>query len=81
MDCVVCGSSTKVLYEDLTDKVFPIRGEYTIKECPKCKLILIDPQPGDKELLSHYPEAYDVYLKIPSLPDRKKMFLTARDVI
>lgn len=64
MQCVVCknSSSVRVRYKDVPDFIFRhITGSFTVKECRKCKLLFVDPQPMDQKLMKHYPESYGPY--------------------
>jgi 2-polyprenyl-3-methyl-5-hydroxy-6-metoxy-1,4-benzoquinol methylase len=45
--CPVCGSTGKVLYRDLPDKLFGTSGVWTFKQCATCDGLWLDPIPRD----------------------------------
>lgn len=60
--CIACGSSEATLLfkgRDLlygTDDTF-----FSVKQCRRCKLVFLDPQPKKEDLTRYYPENYDSY--------------------
>jgi len=62
MECVVCQSPSKILYSNLSDRVHTdVIGTYTLRQCPTCDLLFINPPPPPEKLIQHYPENYHVY--------------------
>jgi 2-polyprenyl-3-methyl-5-hydroxy-6-metoxy-1,4-benzoquinol methylase len=57
--CAVCGSPGKLLYQNLTDDLFGIHGEFSYRQCnnKQCRLIWQDPMPVAEDL----PKAYVNY--------------------
>lgn len=60
--CLNCSSDDiKFLYIS-RDRMFDVHAEYQMKQCQKCGLAFINPQPSSKELEKHYPsEKYYAY--------------------
>ncbi len=60
LDCCLCGSSGKELYQDCSDRLFGVPGTWTFKQCvnDQCGLIWLDPRPNrltiDKAYQSYY---------------------------
>lgn len=55
VSCIVCGSSDfKVLYLS-KDRMFDLPGEFCVKQCRRCSLSFLDPQPGQELLKKYYP--------------------------
>jgi SAM-dependent methyltransferase len=62
--CIICRNSSDVAvrYKDVSDLIYPaVAGHFTVKECLRCRLLFLDPQPTDRELVPHYPESYGPY--------------------
>ncbi|MBS3921101.1 MAG: class I SAM-dependent methyltransferase [Deltaproteobacteria bacterium] len=56
--CEVCGSDQyKFLFKGW-DRIFGIPGEFNLIQCEECRLLFINPQPGEEVLKKHYPKAY-----------------------
>lgn len=53
--CIICGSSDFVNLYLTHDRMFDILGEFRVKKCTRCMLLLIDPQPAVDALSQHYP--------------------------
>lgn len=58
--CQACGNAGKILYKNLTDRLFGVPGNWTLKKCidPKCGLAWLDPVPCEKELIKLYRSYY-----------------------
>ncbi len=58
--CQTCGNAGKILYQNLTDRLFGVPGNWTLKKCidPKCGLVWLDPVPCEKELIKLYRSYY-----------------------
>jgi 2-polyprenyl-3-methyl-5-hydroxy-6-metoxy-1,4-benzoquinol methylase len=58
--CLLCGQPGKILYADLTDKLFSSAGLWSFKKCvnPKCGLAWLDPAPRETELWKLYVDYY-----------------------
>jgi ubiquinone/menaquinone biosynthesis C-methylase UbiE len=58
--CLVCGQPGRLLYANLTDKLFSCVGTWSLKECvnPKCGFVWLDPAPHESELWKLYTTYY-----------------------
>lgn len=53
--CILCGSfSFKYMFSS-RDRMLGLPGEFFIKQCSKCSLVFLDPQPSPELLRKHYP--------------------------
>lgn len=53
--CNLCGSKSFEFLLKGQDKMYPIKGDYSLFQCKQCGLIFVNPQPSQKELEKHYP--------------------------
>lgn len=51
-DCYLCGSSGVLLYEELEDHLFGVKGQWSMLRCsnPDCGLLWLDPMPEAEEI-------------------------------
>lgn len=58
--CYLCGSAGKVLYQNLTDRLFGAPGKWTLKACTgtDCGLLWMDPRPSTDEIGKAYCQYY-----------------------
>lgn len=56
--CEVCGSNQHKFLFKGWDRIFGIPGEFNLVQCEECGLLFVNPQPWEKVLKKHYPEAY-----------------------
>jgi 2-polyprenyl-3-methyl-5-hydroxy-6-metoxy-1,4-benzoquinol methylase len=58
--CVLCGSSGRALYSDVTDRMFGAPGSWSFKHCTNeaCGLIWLDPMPLKEDLGKAYARYY-----------------------
>lgn len=62
--CPLCeAEKRKVLYTNLSDRLFGASGEWTFKECRGCGLVFLDPRPTVKDLWKVYANYYTHYAK------------------
>lgn len=54
--CDLCGSNKIKFLFNLKDRMYAIKGEYSVSKCSTCELIFVNPQPSDKEVSKHYPK-------------------------
>ena len=59
--CVICGSRDKRFLFLGKDRLHALPGSFRIMRCRKCGCIMVDPQPGLKELGKYYPSEYHAY--------------------
>lgn len=54
--CVVCASAGRLLYENLSDRLFGAPGSWTIARCskPECRTLWLDPMPVAQDLGEAY---------------------------
>ena len=54
--CIVCGSSGKILYTELSDPLFGAPGSWTLKQCSgqECGLAWLDPMPVEEDIHKAY---------------------------
>lgn len=45
LNCLLCGEKGVTLYSDLRDCLFSAPGKWELKQCPKCQLVWLNPQP------------------------------------
>ena len=69
--CNFCGSTGLSIKYRLQDPgcLPPVR--YILKKCNNCGLLLIDPQPGEPELIKAYPVEYHAYVRKALSPLQK----------
>ena len=73
MECIICQAPSKVLYQNLSDRVHTqVSGEYALQQCQACSLLFIYPPPSEEKLQEHYPEDYHVYERKPSKVSARK---------
>lgn len=55
-DCYACNSQGKLLYQNLTDRLFGAPGKWNLKRCPKsnCGTVWLDPMPVDEDISKAY---------------------------
>lgn len=58
--CPLCGGETTVLYSGLEDRIYGIKGFFTIRKClnPDCTLWYLNPMPLDNEICKCYQTYY-----------------------
>lgn len=59
-DCYLCRSAGKVLYENLTDRLFGTEGRWDIRACGNatCGLLWLDPMPIPEDIAKAYADYY-----------------------
>ncbi len=62
--CYLCGEEGRVQYADLPDRLFHTPGTWTIKACPRCNLLWLDPIPNEADI----GKAYENYYTHPNYP-------------
>lgn len=55
-DCFFCGTPGKILYTELSDRLFGAPGTWTLKQCSKaeCRLAWLDPMPIEEDIHKAY---------------------------
>lgn len=78
IECIVC-KSKKFTFQHLSkDRMFNLPGEFSIKKCPSCSLVFLDPQPVGLQLKKYYPsKKYYAYNK----DDAKGFFEILREYL
>lgn len=56
--CIVCGKSNARQLFQTYDRMFDIKGSFTVKKCGSCGLLFLDPQPSSTILKKHYPSTH-----------------------
>lgn len=57
--CPLCGySQIKVIYSEMHDKNYFIKGKFSLIKCVKCRVEFVFPQLNEKELVKYYPPDY-----------------------
>ena len=56
--CVLCGSSTELLYDDCTDFEYFMTNPADLYRCAACGLVVLEPTPTREELPGLYPADY-----------------------
>ncbi len=56
--CVLCGSSTDLLYDDCTDFEYFMTNPGHLYRCSACRLVVMEPMPTREELPALYPAEY-----------------------
>lgn len=58
-ECPLCGGEErKVLYSGLEDRLFGAPGEWTLRECGLCGVVLLDPRPTEEDVGKAYATYY-----------------------
>jgi ubiquinone/menaquinone biosynthesis C-methylase UbiE len=70
-ECNFCGSTGLSIKYSLRDPGSYPPVSYILKKCNNCGLLLIDPQPGESELIKAYPDAYHAYVRKALTPLQK----------
>jgi len=68
--CLLCGNEGVPLYQGLRDRLFGAPGIWSLMQCPKCKLVWLNPQPIPEDIGKLYTKYYthtlhDALHKIP----------------
>lgn len=66
-NCYVCSGHGKLLYQNLTDRLFGAPGTWNLRKCPnqKCGTVWLDPMPLEEDLY----KAYATYYTHAPIPD------------
>ena len=58
--CVLCGSSAKPLYRNLSDRLYGTAGSWTLVRCinAECRLVWLDPGPAEEDLSKVYEDYF-----------------------
>jgi len=56
--CVICGQTGRTKYTGLSDWLFAVPGRFQFRECPRCRLLWLDPRPSPESLADCYVEYY-----------------------
>lgn len=77
-DCCACGSSGRLLYAALTDRLFSIQGQWGMNRCsnPVCDLHWLNPAPPTSVLPSFY-ASYHTHTAEPEGGAAKRLFTSA----
>jgi 2-polyprenyl-3-methyl-5-hydroxy-6-metoxy-1,4-benzoquinol methylase len=70
-ECNFCGSTGLSMKYSLRDTGSHPPVSYLLKKCINCGLLLIDPQPGEAELINAYPVEYHAYVRKTLTPLQK----------
>ena len=70
--CDLCGNKNFQFLHNAKDRMFNIKGQYSLWKCAACGLIFINPQPSIKEISKHYPNYYYSFEGKP--PSKLKLF-------
>src|SRR5690349_430713 len=62
--CYLCGIEGRVRYRDLPDHLYHTPGTWTIKACPRCDLLWLDPMPDEADIRKAY-ETYYTHIDYP----------------
>lgn len=57
-NCYFCGAKGTLKYHDLQDRFFDVPGSWSYRQCPKCKLVWIDPIPEAVDVHKLYTKYY-----------------------
>jgi len=57
-DCMMCDRSGGVLYTGLRDRLYGTPGDWTLKQCPVCGLVWLDPMPRIEDIAKAYGSYY-----------------------
>jgi len=57
-ECYLCGSQGRIVYKNLKDKLFNVKGTWDIMECEECNLSWINPRPIPEDMNKLYLEYY-----------------------
>src|SRR3990172_1171689 len=67
--CDLCGSKELKFMFLGHDRMYNIKGDYSVYKCMKCGLFFINPQPTEKEIAKHYPPLK--YYSLEAMPAYK----------
>lgn len=56
--CLLCRIAGTRLYADLPDRLFGVAGRWSLRRCPECRLVWIDPRPSPEALGGLYATYY-----------------------
>ena len=56
--CTRCAHDGELLYADLRDRLFGVEGAWSLRRCPRCAQVWLDPQPAASEIAGLYRDYY-----------------------
>ncbi len=59
--CRLCGTRGRLLYHDLSDRLYDVAGSYAFQRCSACEFIWLSPRPQREELVGCYPLSYEAH--------------------
>jgi SAM-dependent methyltransferase len=67
--CRLCSQEGDFLYKDLRDRLFGVSGVWSLRRCPKCSLVWLDPRPVSEDVGKLYERylTHDVTNFVPVL--------------
>lgn len=68
--CFLCGYAGNLLYSDLGNSGIRQSGNWSIRECPRCGTLWLDPCPISEDVQLLYPDTYYTHSVPPIAPDR-----------
>jgi ubiquinone/menaquinone biosynthesis C-methylase UbiE len=71
--CDLCSNKEFEFLFSGHDRMYNIKGDYSLYRCTKCGLFFINPQPTEKEIAKHYPP--NKYYSLGIMPSWKKKLL------
>jgi len=70
--CLLCGNEGLLLYNNLQDRLFGAPGIWTLKQCPRCRLVWLDPQPTPENIGKLYSNYFTHQTIETTNPNRQK---------
>ena len=59
--CLLCGGEGSLLHDGLRDRLFDAPGVWSLMQCPKCKLVWLNPQPIPEDITKLYAQYFTHY--------------------
>lgn len=80
--CHACGAEGKLLYENLQDQVFDVRGQWNLRKCNnvECNSLWMDPMPLETELHKAY-ESYFTHDSAPTASQESELKRRVRRLV
>ncbi len=78
--CMICGQTGHTKYTELPDRLFAVPGHFQFRECPRCRLLWLDPRPSPESLADCYVEYY-THEELPPGGEQARSLAVLRDRI
>jgi SAM-dependent methyltransferase len=76
--CMICGQTGRMKYKDLPDRLFGVPGRFQSRECPRCRLLWLDPRPSPESIAECY-RAYYTHEALPTGGEQARPLADVRD--